>query len=177
MANYVYHQIICTEDFLQKYLLDYYPFYENKKLDSPYISFNKLTNVKDIREYSNLYGVYIYYGYGFSYLKRDDNKFVVKFATRWEYPISAIQKAMELDHTVEWYAMEESCIYVSKFYFQNGLMEDIALLTDDFNKWADENYDFEESLSDNDHLIWYYLPQIKQRWIPYTDKLELPKYY
>lgn len=73
--------------------------------------------------------------------------------------------------------MEESCIYVSKFYFQNGLMEDIALLTDDFDKWSDKNYDFEESLSDNDHLIWYYLPQIKQGWIPSTNDLELPKYY
>lgn len=41
----------------------------------------------------------------------------------------------------------------------------------------DENYDFEESLSDNDHLIWYYLPQIKQGWIPSTNDLELPKYY
>ncbi|MCK1238887.1 hypothetical protein MX111_05495 [Streptococcus uberis] len=177
MANYVYQQVICTEDFLKNYLLDYYPLGKTEKMEFPYITFNKLVGVKSLNEYAQNSGAYIYYGYGFSYKKRSDGRIIVKFATRWKYPIRAIQRAVKLDRTVEWYAMEENGIYISKFYYHRGLMEDIALLTDDFDEWSDKMYDFEEKLSDHDHLIWYYLLKNKLKWIPNIDDLELPNNY
>ena len=50
MANYVYNRIICTKEVLDKYFLDDEPFEENKKVDEPYITFNKLFNTKLAQE-------------------------------------------------------------------------------------------------------------------------------
>ncbi|HGC8953126.1 TPA: hypothetical protein ACG5KU_002294 [Streptococcus agalactiae] len=177
LASYVYQQIICSESFLKDYLFDYYPLGEAENRESPYITFNKLVGVKSLNEYAQNFGAYIYYGYGFTYKKRSDGKFIVKFATRWEYPISAIQKAIEIDNTVEWYAVEESCIYVSRFYYEDKLLESVTTLQDDFVEWAQKHIDFEDGLSDDDHIVWYYLLQCELPWVPISEKLDLPKFY
>ena len=56
MANYVYNRIICTKEVLNKYFLDDEPFEENKKIDEPYITFNKLFDTKLDEKYRELYG-------------------------------------------------------------------------------------------------------------------------
>lgn len=61
MANYVANKIICTEEILNEYFIDYYPLDENEKLEEPYISFNKLFGVKSLNEYIEKYEVCIYY--------------------------------------------------------------------------------------------------------------------
>jgi hypothetical protein len=53
-ANYVYQQVICSRDFFETNFLDSYPI-DERKIDPPYISFNKPVGAKDI-------GEYIYYG-------------------------------------------------------------------------------------------------------------------
>ncbi len=86
-----------------------------KRIDPPYISFNKLVCVKNIGEYREQFGEYIYYGYGFTHKIRSDGLMVLKFATKRVVPIAAIRAAIQLDHSLEWYAVEENCIYVSRF--------------------------------------------------------------
>lgn len=51
MTNYVFHKILCSKNFLDNYLLDYYPLGKDKKIYPPYISFNKLVGVFDLGEY------------------------------------------------------------------------------------------------------------------------------
>ena len=70
MANYIVNKIVCTEEILNEYFLDYYPIDENESLREPYISFNKLFGVKSLSEYKEKYGTYIYYGNGLN-LQRD----------------------------------------------------------------------------------------------------------
>ena len=65
MANYVVNKIVCTEEILNEYFIDYYPIEQNEKLEEPYISFNKLFGVKSLNEYAQKYGEYIYYGWSF----------------------------------------------------------------------------------------------------------------
>lgn len=176
MANYVYQQVICSKDFFETYFLDYYPI-DEKRIGPPYISFNKLMGVKNIGKYGELFGEYIYYGYGFTYQMRLDGLMVVTFATKWSYPIAAIKAAIHMDHNLEWYAVEENCIYVSRFYWNHGVKEAICLLGDDFGRWAEARYEFEEALVDSDHIVWYYLLENKINWLDRATLLDLPRYY
>ncbi|MBJ8349120.1 hypothetical protein [Streptococcus zalophi] len=75
MANYVYQQIICSKDFLEKYLIDYFPICKNEKMYPPYISFNKLVGVSNLNDYREKYGEYIYYGDSFSYKQQENGKY------------------------------------------------------------------------------------------------------
>ncbi|HFU3730364.1 TPA: hypothetical protein ACGO80_002053 [Streptococcus suis] len=176
MANYVYQQVICSKDFFETYFLDSYPI-DERKIDPPYISFNKLVCVKNIGEYGEQFGEYIYYGYGFTYQMRSDGLMVVTFATQRAYPIAAIRAAIQLDHSLEWYAIEENCIYVSRFYWNNGVKEVICLLGDDFAERAWDKYEFEESLADSDHIVWYFLLENDAKWLGWSSGLGLPRYY
>ena len=117
MANYVHNKIICTKEVLNKYFIDYYPFNDEDKLNKPYITFNNIFNVKSINEYSPN----IYYGYGFTYDKIEDDKYEIKFFTRWLYPIEAILKVISLcKNDITWYACEGNMNIVSKFYYKNN---------------------------------------------------------
>lgn len=176
MANYVYQQVICSKDFFETYFLDCYPI-DEKRIDPPYISFNKLVGVKDLGEYGEQFGEYIYYGYGFTYQMRSDGLMVLTFATKRDYPIAAIRAAIQLDHTVEWYAIEENCIYGSRFFWKQGVQEEICLLDDDcFGTWAEARYEFDEALADSDHIVWYYLLENKVNWLDRSSLLDLPRY-
>ncbi|HEM5984408.1 TPA: hypothetical protein U2B44_000817 [Streptococcus suis] len=178
MVNYVYQQVVCSQEFFETYFLDYYPIDENR-IEPPYISFNKLVNVKDIGVYRERFGEYIYYGYSFTYKKRSDGLMVLTFATKRDYPIAAIRAAIQLDHSLEWYAVEENCIYVSRFYWNHGVQEEIYLLDDDddFGRWVEARYEFEEALADSDHIVWYYLLENKNNWLDRATLLDLPRYY
>ncbi|KXT77148.1 hypothetical protein STRDD11_02701 [Streptococcus sp. DD11] len=181
MANYVYQQVICSKDFLEKYFLDFYPIQKEERMDPPYISFNRLMGVVDLEEYYEKYGQYIYYGYGFSYKEQADGRYLVKFATRHDYPIAAIRQAVNLEHTIEWYAIEECCIYISKFYWNDGVKELIQVVGNlsTFVDWVEENYEFDEGLSDEDHIFWYYLQEHGGAWpwLAWSDELNLPRYF
>ncbi|HFI0448994.1 TPA: hypothetical protein ACGOY6_001211 [Streptococcus suis] len=176
MANYVYQQVVCSQEFFETYFLDYYPIDENR-IEPPYISFNKLVNVKDIGVYRERFGEYIYYGYSFTYKRRSDGLMVLTFATKRDYPIAAIRAAIQLDHSLEWYAIEENCIYVSRFYWHRGVQEAVCLLYDDFGKWVWDRYEFEESLADSDHIVWYFLLENDVSWLGWSPNLGLPKFY
>ncbi|WP_186652374.1 hypothetical protein [Streptococcus sp. sy004] len=54
--------------------------------------------VIDIGEYREKYGEHIYYGYGFTYRECSDGRYVVKFATKRDYPIPVIEKSIQLDY-------------------------------------------------------------------------------
>lgn len=177
MANYVYQQVICSREFFEKFFIDYSPIQKDNCLNRPYISFNKIVGVNSLNEYKEKFGEYIYYGYGFSYVEHLDGRIVLKFVTKWNYPMAAIQCAISLDHSIEWYAVEESEIYVSKFYWEEGLQEMVALLGDEFHVWAERQYVFEEELSDENHILWYFLKENQVIWIPWTDDLALPRYF
>ncbi|HEM3636316.1 TPA: hypothetical protein U1C44_001812 [Streptococcus suis] len=176
MANYVYQQVVCSQEFFETYFLYYYPIDENR-IEPPYISFNKLVNAKDIGVYRERFGEYIYYGYSFTYKRRSDGLMVLTFATQRAYSIAVIRAAIQLDHSLEWYAIEENCIYVSRFYWNNGVKEAICLLGDDFGKWAWDRYEFEESLADSDHIVWYFLLENDVKWLGWSSGLGLPRYY
>lgn len=162
MANYIYNKIICTRDILNKYFLDDVPFTENKKLDEPYITFNKLFGNKIDERYGKNYGEDIYYGDGFEYNNLDNEMVEIKFNTRWRYPIKAIIKALELcKNNITWYAAEENLIYISKFYWNNEIIEETLYLEDkvDFEKFVVNN-----SSDESEYWIWDYKLEEKDDW-------------
>ena len=177
MANYVYQQVICSESFLNQYFIDKYPFGENEPTDSPYITFNQIMEVSDLGQYSEEFDYHICYGYGFSYRKTSDEHYLVKFATRWNYPYPAIHRAIEIDHTLKWYAVEENFLYASLFYWDGGVKESICMLASEvFDNWVENHYKLDESLSDEDSIVWYYLQDNELEWIDWQDSLNLPRY-
>lgn len=165
MANYVWNRVVCSKSTLDTYFIDAAPLGQEAPLEEPYISFNKLFGVRSLTEYREKIGVHIYYGFSFSWTERDDGLYEIKFATRWEYPIQAIIKALELDHEIKWFAVEENCTYVSKFYWNNGVKEDVMPIDDEaYFEWREAHMDFEESLEYCDDSLWYYLQTVEECW-------------
>lgn len=162
MANYVANKVICTKSFFYKYLLDPCSLgeddYEYCKKHK-YISFNKLVNVNDINEYYQKYGTYIDYGYFYTLKEIENNLVEVKFKTRWYYPISAILKAIELEHDIIWYCVEENCIYISKFLWKNNnvLEEVLDINADEFDNFYNKYNIKCDGLADD--IIWYFKPK------------------
>lgn len=169
MANYVANMVICSKVFYEKYFLDTNPFGDENVSEyikqHPYITFNKLYGVNSLNEYEDKYGVYIDYGYGHTIKDIGDNLVEIKFQTRWDYPIYAIKKAIELDHNVVWYVWEEGTSILSKFLWKDNVVaEDEAVLDDDFYDWYESNEDKCEELEDADDLLWYYDYEGQLNW-------------
>ena len=166
MSNYVWHKVICRKEILDQYFIDQDPFGDGTKLQEPYITFNKLFGVHSLNEYSEKYGVHIYYGFGVSWEIQPSGLCTIKFCTRWEYPIKAIVQAITLENDIVWFAVEENCIYVSKFYWSEleGVQEDVLFIEDGYDKWLDVNWNFEDSLQDPDYGVWYYLQTVSNDW-------------
>lgn len=170
MSNFVSNKIICSKEFLENYFIDFYPFGKNEhKLKKPYITFNKLFGVQSLNEYNKKYGQCVYYGYSFNYKDIGDNLVEIKFQTRCLYPICAIKKAIELDHNIIWYALEENIIYISKFEWakEKVIEKTLYIETDNFNNWYDlnvlngNNYDDLESYDDD---VWYFNDYSEDEW-------------
>lgn len=169
MANYVANMVICSKVSYEKYFLDTNPFGDENVSgyikQHPYITFNKLYGVNKLNEYGDKYGVYIDYGYGHTIKDIGDNLVVIKFQTRWDYPIYAIKKAIELDHNVVWYVCEEGTSILSKFLWKDNVVaEEEAVLDDDFYDWYENNEDKCEELEDADDLLWYYDYEGQLNW-------------
>ncbi|MBQ6555798.1 MAG: hypothetical protein IJL89_11250 [Firmicutes bacterium] len=166
MSNYISDKIVCTPEILNKYFIDYHPFNDDPKVEHPYITFNKLFGVNDLGEYTKNYGTAISYGYGFYWRIRADAKAEILFQTRWEYPISAIVRSLELfKENVIWYAVDEGSDYVSKFYVENGIIkEDVCSLDDEYWDWWEAHEYLFDELNDADDMIWYYLNIIDPEW-------------
>lgn len=164
MSNYVWHKVICRKQVLNQYFIDPDPFGDGTPLKQPYISFNRLFGVKSLNEYSEKYGVHISYSFSFSWEEQPDGLYEIKFCTRWEYPIRAILRALELAHDTIWFAVEENHIYASKFYWADGVKEDVLFIENGFDQWLDENDEFDNSPKDPDDGVWYYLPTATGTW-------------
>ncbi len=164
MSNYVWHKVVCRKDVLDQYFIDSNPFGEGTALELPYISFNKLFGVKSLNEYSERYGVHIAYGHSFSWEAHPNGMYEVKFCTRWEYPIHAILRTLEVAHDTLWFAVEENHIYASKFYWSEGVKEDVLFIEDGFDEWLNDHTEFNDSLKDPDEGVWYYLPTAIGTW-------------
>lgn len=164
MSNYVWHKVLCRKEVLERYFIDVDPLGDGTPVEQPYLSFNKLFGVKSLNEYSDNYGVHIYYGYGCSWEMKPDGFCEAKFCTRWEYPIRAIIRTIELSHDTVWLAVEENRIYVSKFYWSDGVKEDVLNIEDGFDEWLDKNMEYDDSLEDPDDGVWHYLPTANGNW-------------
>lgn len=159
MANYVSNKVLCSKSFFDKYFLDSYSLGEESYEychKNKYISFNKLFGVKDVNEYYEKYGEYIYYGFIYEIKEISDEFVEVKFKTKRYYPIKAIIKAIEIDHNVVWNCVEENVIYISRFSWkQNGIIEEtLNIENDEFYDWYNNCNIKDASLVDN--TIWYY---------------------
>lgn len=164
MANYVYNRIICSKEILNKYFLDDNPFGDGdeKFKIHPYITFNKLFDTKLDENYFETYGECICYEDGFKYNNLEDDNVEILFNTRWKYPIKAIERALELcKNGIVWYVVEENLIYVSKFYWDNAIIEDTLYLEDivDFEKFNAKN-----SEPESNFWIWKYDFENQEGW-------------
>ena len=81
--------------------------------------------MKSIYEYADKVDVPISYGWGTYWRETENGLYELMFCTRWKYPIKAITKSIELSHDTVWMAFEENNIYVSRFYWDNGVKQDV----------------------------------------------------
>ena len=169
MANFVSNRVICKRSFYEKYFYDTNPFGMEKSneyvKEKSYITFNKLYKVKSLDEYMEKYGEYIYYGYGYNVKQLDNDLVEIKFQTKWFYPICAIVKAIELNHSIIWYAIEENIIYYSKFSWKdNKVIEETLCIENDkcFEAWYDQNTF--NNLKSYDDSLWYYNYENNPNW-------------
>ena len=176
MANFVWNKVFCDKETLEKYFLDYYPLGEDELFGKPYITFNKLFDVKSITEYREKIGVDIYNGYSFSHKQVGENRYEIMFCTKWKYPIEAIKKAISISHDTEWYAVETNCIYVSKFYWDEAVKEKVMFIEDEYSDWLDEHLDFDDSLEDPDFDVWYFLQTAKSTWHEWESDDDFKRY-
>lgn len=176
MSNYVWNKVICRRDVLEQYFIDPDPFGDGQLVDPPYISFNRLFGVKSLKEYSESYGIYISYGNDFLWEERPDGLVDIKFTTRWQYPIRAILKVLELTHDTVWCAVEENHSYASKFLWQDGPKEFICALGDAYFDWDDAHPEFLQSLPDADDSAWYFLQEAEPAWQSWPSEDQFKRY-
>ena len=112
----------------------------------------------------------------FLYEKTDDGREAVLFATRWQYPIKAILNTIGKWHDLEWYAVEENCIYASRFYWNDGVKEDVAYIDDDYGDWLGDNKSLDESFEFPNDGVWYFLSTSDIDWINWPDLDGFTKY-
>ncbi len=105
----------------------------------------------------------------------------IKFCTRWQYPIEAIFRALELcEKQLEWYVCEENHIYVSKFVWGNGQIEEHILpLNNEYWDWEKEiesttGKRIEEA--DCDDSVWCFIPFSKERWRNWPSENSFSRY-
>lgn len=176
MSNYVWNKVICRKDVLDQFFIDTDPFGDGTPVEQPYISFNKLFGAKSLNEYEEKYGRYISYGWGCTWSMRADNLCELLFCTRWEYPIRAIIRTLELAHDAKWFCVEENFAYISKFYWLNDVREDVFILGDDYDQWLEENMDYDDSIKDPDDGVWHYLPTAKGKWLNWPSSDNFTRY-
>jgi len=182
VANYVWHRILCTNSVLETYFIDNNPFGDEKPLAEPYISFNKLFGCTISNEYYQQYGVHISYDMGFIWRDQNDGTVEIKFCTRWEYPIKAIVKSLELCKSeLVWYACEENHCYVSRFQWTNvGVQEHILPLDDEYWDWDGETENRQQGRieeGDYDDSIWYYFPLSRKSWRVWPSSDNFSRYW
>ena len=163
MANYVYNMIICPIEAFYRYFFDNDPFGDGKQ--TIFISFNKIFDVQSVGEYIDKIGTPISYGNGVSFTWQSENRCVLKFQTRNYYPIEAIIKAIELSHDIEWFAVEENQIYVSKFYWGSDHVKEYVLhIEKEYDTWITNYADFDDALFEENEAdcgVWYFLRYCK----------------
>ena len=150
MSNYVWSKIICSQEVFDKIVMD-----SPTNPSHSIISFHKILGVDyDDREARNVLVV-----------KNADDTYELKYCHRWFYPITCITRLIETFHDVVWYLVEENHIYVSKFYWDNGVKEDVMDIEYQYYDWLDENPIFGDDLDFSDDDVWYFLKTLKENWI------------
>ncbi|MBQ8959848.1 MAG: hypothetical protein IJ071_01330 [Ruminococcus sp.] len=161
MSNYVWSKIICGLDTLDKIVIG-----DPTNLSHSIISFHKLFDIPyDDRE-----------ARGVLVKKLADNSYELKYCQRWRYPITSIIRLIEIYHDVVWYLVEENHIYVSKFYWNNGVKEDVMDIEYQYYDWLDENPIFDGSLDYGDDDVWYFLKTLKDNWINWESNDNFARY-
>lgn len=135
MSNYVSNRIICKKDFLKKYLYDEHPAGVLQQSISPIakISFNHLFSMSTIDQYKAVHGTTIAYDYGVGCMDIDQDFVDIRFQTERYYPIRAILKAIQLDHSIIWLCVEDNYQYISIFQWSSDEEKVTELIVDLFN--------------------------------------------
>lgn len=167
-ANYVYHRVLCAEADFEAYFLDPEPFGSAASPDAPYITFRKLFGREAFSDFDAAYSARVYYGYGACWKKLPEGRVELKFYTRWQYPIKVILQALKVcGPELVWYACEENHIYVSKFQWQAGRIEEQVMpLAEEYWDWLETNEArLEHPIEECDDAVWYFPPLDRALWL------------
>ena len=176
MSNYVWNRVICRKEEMDRWLADPDPFGDGKQDSLPAFSFNRLADVKSVKEYEEKAGVPVWYEKGAVCRDCGGGRVELKFCTLWQYPIQAIGRFLELAPDTLWYAVEENHIYVSRFCREESLKEDVLLIEDAFPRWEEENKELPDSLPEADDAVWYFLPEAPGTWRRWESEDDFERY-
>ena len=77
---------------------------------------------------------------------------------------------------MEWYAVEENNIYVSKFYWDDGVKESVAVIHDPYYDWLGDNMSYGDELEDCDSDVWFFLENANVQWQAWDDSDGFKRY-
>ena len=161
MSNYVWSRIVCSQDVVDKIIMN-----DPNNLSHSIVSFHKVLGVDyDDHEARNVF-----------VKKIAVDSYEIKYCQRWRYPITSINRLIESYHDVVWYLVEENHIYVSKFYWDNGVKEDVMDIEYEYYDWLDENPIFGDSLDTTDDDVWYFLQTVDKKWINWESTDNFARY-
>ena len=191
MANYTYNKIVCSEVFFNNYLMDDDPFGDKAVNDSragwvtsSLITFNKLFDSESIDDYlDKTQCTSIDYSAEIKICSLENGMVEVYFETRWYYPIKAIIKSLNIEkEKLVWYVVEENEIYVSKFYWSAGKVNEDTLYienVDEYVEWYIPYWAEIDEFSDpscTDYWIFDYRPETRTGWINWPSSDIISRY-
>ena len=174
--NYVYNKVICTKETMDRYFIDTDPFGDGTRLNETYITFNKLLDTVSITETEKLERGHISYAHGNICTRREDGLWEILFLTLRDYPIKAIVSTIQRTRDTIWYVYEENCIYMSKFYWEEGVKESVLYIEAEYDEWYEANIEFIDSLEAPDNGVWHFYPLAKEKWRRWEGSDLIPRY-
>lgn len=79
-----------------------------------------------------------------------------------------------MNYGLKEYAIEENCVFLSCFYWNDGVREKVKYYYDNANLWEDEREqedpDYWDRFEDPDYWIWEYVDISPEPWVEWPDE-------
>lgn len=157
MANYVHNRIICNEKTASHLLTDdenekYEEYFNDRDKWYSTIDFRKALDVP-IWNYDSKY-VPQEYGNGIEVIKTNNNKYDIRFDTRWFAPYDIILDFISKYKDVDWYAFEEEILEEEHYYwYKDKVVNDMNTVDDEIVSREYWHYDEDDYELEDDRSI------------------------
>ncbi len=174
MSNFVWHRLICHRNVTEELFSDSAFCIRCGSCELPGISFRRVYDLFHVDPETDLISgrdSYIANDQGISVHFVSEELCELMFLTRNFYPVFVIFKTLEMFHDTIWYAVEENCVYVSKFIWETDqLVEYAVYIEKEYGKWLESNFDYALSVQNPDSDVWHFMENGRMKWKPWDNR-------